>query len=414
MIQPPQQRTSCACNRLVAAVLAITPAFACAPSGPPRPSSYILAWAADADSAHQPFAVFIDADPASSRYGEPISSVPAGEPGADAHHTELVVGDDATVWANSFSADATFLLDLTRPGGPTVLGRLAEAPGFTHPHSFHRLPDGRLLVTYQLGAAHHTPGGLAEHDARGAYVRGTSAIDPASVGFVRPYSLAVLSNLDRIVTTGADMHGEDVSRIVQIWRLSDLELLHTIELPDGPRGGESAHSFEPRVLEDGSTVLVVTLGCGLYRLHELETNLPRATLVHDFGARRCFMPAVIGNWWIQAVASEHAIVVLDVSDPAHPRQVHRFALPDGWRPHWLATDSADRIVVTGYGEMAHRLLLLRIDRGSGILSGDREFGSEASNVTAVNFEREAWPHGATGAAIPHGAVFVDISPTSPH
>lgn len=411
MIQPPWRRPRRVIERLLIAALAILPTLACAPTLRP-PGAYILAWAADADSAQRAFAVLIDADPASDRYGEMIASLPVGEPGADAHHTELVVGDDATVWANSFAADATFLLDLSRPESPALRGRLGAAPGFSHPHSFHRLPDGHLLVTYQHGAAHHVPGGLAEHDADGAFVRSSSAVDPASSAFLRPYSVAVLSGLDRLVSTGADMHGESVSRVVQIWRLSDLRLLHTIELADGPRGGESAHTFEPRVLADLRTVLVVTLGCGLYRLEGLEMDRPRASLVHDFGARRCFMPAVLGNWWIQAVASEHAIVVLDVSDPAHPRQVHRFALPDGWRPHWLATDGADRIVVTGYGEMRHRLMLLRIDRRSGVLSSVGDFGGDASGAPGIDFDRDSWPHGPTGAAIPHAAVFLEPAPRS--
>ena len=42
------------------------------------------------------------------------------------------------------------------------------------------------------------------------------------------------------------------TRHVQIWRLSDLALLHTIALPPSPDGDHAAYPAEPRVLPDGS------------------------------------------------------------------------------------------------------------------------------------------------------------------
>ena len=59
-------------------------------------------------------------------------------------------------------------------------------------------------------------------------------VDPG----VRPYSLAVLPALDRVVTTASDMHLESRSAAVQVWRLSDLTLLQTMLLPPGQRGDE--------------------------------------------------------------------------------------------------------------------------------------------------------------------------------
>ncbi len=62
------------------------------------------------------------------------------------------------------------------------------------------------------------------------------------------------------------------SRQLQIWRLSDLALLHTITLPDGPAGDESRLTAEPRVLADGRTVLVSTFACGLYLMEGLASD----------------------------------------------------------------------------------------------------------------------------------------------
>ena len=49
------------------------------------------------------------------------------------------------------------------------------------------------------------------------------------------------------------------SRNLQVWRLSDLALLHTVPLPDGPAGDEGLLTAEPRVLADGRTVLGLDL-----------------------------------------------------------------------------------------------------------------------------------------------------------
>jgi hypothetical protein len=43
---------------------------------------------------------------------------------------------------------------------------------------------------------------------------------------MRPYSLAVLPDIDRVVSTSTDMLA-DYGAHLQIWRLSDLSLLHT-------------------------------------------------------------------------------------------------------------------------------------------------------------------------------------------
>lgn len=67
------------------------------------------------------------------------------------------------------------------------------------------------------------------------------------------------------------MHQQGTTCAVQLWRLSDLELLKTIELPNGPRGVEGTESGEPRLLSDGKTVLVATYRCSLFRLSALDT-----------------------------------------------------------------------------------------------------------------------------------------------
>ncbi len=53
---------------------------------------------------------------------------------------------------------------------------------------------------------------------------------------------------------------------------------------------------------------------------------------------------------------------LDLSDPSAPRLVQELKLGENYRPHWMAADrSGHRIVVTGRGDMEHRVLLVRFD-----------------------------------------------------
>lgn len=70
-----------------------------------------------------------------------------------------------------------------------------------------------------------------------------------------------------------------------------------------------------------------------------------------------------------------------------------------------AEPHGDRLVITGYELLESRLLVARVDRATGALRLDTEFKPRGAAQPGVDFSREQWPHGATGRAIPHGAVF---------
>jgi hypothetical protein len=225
-----------------------------------------------------------------------------------------------------------------------------------------------------------------------------------------PYSLAVIPALDRVVTTATDMHLQVRSRAVQVWRLSDLTLLHTHLLPPGPRGDENWLTAEPRVLADGRTVLINTFSCGLYRLNGLEGDAPRAEWVHSSpwteGQGYCAVPVVAGRFWLQTSGPEHAVVTLDVSNSARPREISRLTLQPNQVPHWIALEpSGERLVITGYRDLAPWVLLATLDRVTGRVEIDTTFRAQGAERAGVYFGRDQWPHGATGPAVPHGAVF---------
>ncbi len=373
-------------------------------------SRFLFVWASDADSKESDFLAVIDIDPQSATYASVVSTVPVGATGTQAHHTEYEMPAAGVLWANGFGTGQTFRFDLRNPSRPALAGSFGDAGSFSHPHSYAHLANGHVLVTFQrrIGGDHAQTGGLVEFDSGGQVVRTSSAAVTIDSG-VRPYSLVVVPALDRVVTTATDMHLDARSRAVQIWRLSDLTLLHTILLPAGPRGDENLMTAEPRVLADGRTVLVNTFTCGLYRLRGLEGSSPTAEWVYSTPWKEppfCAVPVVAGNYWMQPSGPDHAILSLDVSDPSHPHEVSRLTLPAGEVPHWLALEpNGDRVVITGYRNLESRVLLARLNRTSGALRIEETFRSAGAEQPGVDLALVKWSHGPSGKAIPHGAVF---------
>lgn len=376
--------------------------------GAAPPSRWLYVWAGDAGGEGSDFLVVLGAHPDSADYGTVVATAPVGLVGM-AHHTEHVMPEGGRLFANSFQAGATFVFDLRDPREPAVAASLRDAGPYTYPHSFVRLPNGHVLATFQnRGEGNRRPGGLVELDTLGGFVRGSDAANPVDPE-VRPYSLAVIPELDRAVSTTSDMRSEHVAGSVQIWRLSDLELLHTLRLPHGPSGNEGYWTAEPRVLSDGRTVVVSTFTCGLHLLEGLETEAPEARLVRTFpfeNPRECALPVVKGRYWVQTVATTRSLVSLDMSDPAEPRQVDELVFGPGAEPHWISLEpGGDRIVVTGVGSMHGQVFLVRMDPETGELSFVDGGEGGAPPGPWASFDRDEWPHGAAGPARPHGAVF---------
>jgi hypothetical protein len=392
-------------------LLAATLATGCATTSQRQPTprpDLLFAWASDEDRKDSDFLAVIDL-----HTNRVLTTVPVGQSGTMAHHTDYQMPRDGTLLANDFYGNRTWLFDLSNPLVPKVRWSFADVGPISFAHSFARLPNGNIVATLQRGDhADATPGGLAEFAIDGRLLRWTSA-RPRSDEFVRPYSLATVPKLDRIVTTTADMGSHmpampnmpamaskpatkaPPSRSVQIWRMSDLKLLQTVMRPAGPNGAEDSPN-EPRLLADRRTVMVGTGNCGLYRVKNLETAQASAELVYAIGQKSCAVPVVAGHYWVIAVGSLPGLVALDISDPSHPREASRLVLDADWMPHWLSlAPDGRRIVITGFKKMRSKILLATIDPADGKLA----------LAGTIDFDRTVWPHGATGAAIPHGTVF---------
>ncbi|MEN8374762.1 MAG: hypothetical protein ABFS34_04880 [Gemmatimonadota bacterium] len=376
-------------------------------------ASYLYVWTAAEVEGESDFLAVIDADPASGRYGEVVSSVPAGVRG-DAHHSEHVMPEGDHLFVNSFDAGASFVIDLSDPLDPRVAAAFEEMGDYNYPHTFERLPSGNVLATFQTkGAEHDVAGGLVELDPMGGFVRAADAADPVDPE-LRAYSVTPIPKLDRAVSTTTDMRGEVDGRSFQVWRLSDLTLLKTVMLPPGPGGYEHGYPAEVRLLPDSVTAMMTTFACGLYRLRGLETDQPSAEFVSALpwtsgGQNHCGIPATTDDIWLQTYANTEgsSLISMDISDPSNPTVLDELDWDGDWTPHWISIEpGGERVVLTsGEGETKYRVLIVSLDPATGALAFDETFRDPGSEQIGVSFERMSWPHGEAGTGKPHGAVF---------
>ena len=378
-----------------------------------RASDYLYLWAASTDTTAPDFLAVYDVREhgPTDRYGTLVTTLPVPGSGHRTHHTEHELAADRQFFANDYSSGQTTIFDLTRPATPRLARQFGDAGALMHPHSFWRLGNGHLLATFQMqhDSAGIAPGGLVELTPRGDVVRSSSADLPGVDRRIRPYSSAILPAMDRVVVTTTDMDGKDSTSAVMFWRLSDLSLQATIDLPPGPRGDEGWFTAEPRVLADGRTVLVSTFNCGLYLLDGVATAHPGAHLVASFPRKErtsCAVPIVVGHYYLVTVPAWSAVVSLDISDPEHPREVSRVVLGPEDVPHWIGIEpDPRRVVITGYRGMKTHVVIARFDETTGALALDTRFHDAGTSEIGIRLENVTWPHGGNAPAIPHGAVF---------
>lgn len=404
------------------ALAACTSSDQAPPAATPSPARYLFAWAYDVDERKEDtnFLVVIDADASSPTYTRVVATLPTQMVGGMPHHTEQVLPPNGLpLFANAFMANRSFLLDLNEPLQPRVMRELDHAPGYHMPHSFYRLADGRVVATLQFGpdSVAGKPGGLGLFSAEGELLRVSSARDSSFAGAaLRTYSGDVSEPTDRVITVSSPMDTERTADVMQLWRLSDLALLKTIAVPEVPTDTMWRYPFEVRFVNGGREAFMTTYYCAFYHLTGLAGSQPAITRVHalDFPRQTaCGVPTMIGHWYILPVTASREILVFDLSDPAHPRQVHALATDSTFEPHWSSRDpGSDRIVFPTEAHNDARILIARFDSSTGRLAWDESFRDPATRQLGVSLKRNAWPHGATGPAAPHGVVFGSGRPKS--
>lgn len=378
------------------------------------PSRYLYVWAGTGNDSTPgvDMVTVLDANPASPTYGSVLSALTVDSAGRMPHHTEFALPAKGPLFANDFSGDKSFLVDFSDPRAPQLAGQVTPPPGFRNLHSFDRLANGHVIATMQFGdgKVEGDPGGIAEFNAEGKLVRSGSSRDSAFPGAkIRPYGLAVLPAIDRVVTSSTPMGQEVTAHVLQVWRLSDLALLKTLPVPAVP--GDSAHMypFELRTLADGRTVLMNSYYCGFFRITRLdgEPKIERVLTLPLPENVGCSVPLIAGKFMIMPIAFAHRFATLDISDPAHPKEVASFATDTTFFPHWIAGDpGSDRVVFTDQGQGPPKVMMAHLDPATGRLTWDERFRDPGATTPGVSYHRASWPNGVKGMAMPHGALFV--------
>jgi hypothetical protein len=393
-------------------------------------SPYLLVFAGDEDSADSDFLAVFDVRPGSADVGKVVGTTPIGMKKSIPHHMQYTLPPAGELlFMNAHHHETSLLVDVSIPTAPKVVKTFMPPSPLRFPHDYTRTPSGTRLVGFLRsdGKSIDTTetqvpgnfGGIAEYSADGTLMRTAMAGD-AGAKPVRPYAFALLPEIDRLVVTSAPMMEDTWADVVQVYRYSDFKLLKTIDVPPGKLAngttvnGSQAAGFGPRVLPDGS-VFFNTYGCAFYRLSDIAADSPRLETFFALdtpeprkGGMRgsCGIPVVFGHYWINPVGQLHSVIVLDIADPSKPREVSRLSTPSTFNPHWMARDPQSNRLVLGAelgGEAG--FYILRFDENSGTLSFDSALNEEGK-PGYLSLANQRWPHGATGAAWGHAALFL--------
>lgn len=420
--------TSLAVRKLVLQALAALGLMSGSGAIAQEPSRYLLVFAGDdwrSKPWSQDFVATFDL-----ATGQVLATTPIGLEGSMPHHTEYELpARGEYLWANAHHAEEVLLLDWSDPAKVKIAKRLKPPPPFRFTHDFKRLSDGAMIVGFlRSEGASPEPGddtmpgnhgGIAEYRPDGTHVRASSAAASGLPHPVRPYNIIEIDGGRRLVTTSAAMMEKSSADVVQIWRRSDLKLLHTLPVPPGVNGkgnalpAASGSPFSAKTMRDGS-ILISTYGCGFYRMTGAEGDQPKLTHVLTISPEAepdkrgsCGVPTLVDRWWIHPIGKEGRVATFDVSDPLNPREVASLPIAEGFAPHWTARDpKSDRVVVGAEAGMEEAMVILRLDSATGTLRFDERLTDAKGRKGFLDFGRDDWPHGKTGPAWGHAALFI--------
>ncbi|MFL6842063.1 MAG: hypothetical protein ACJ8D2_06415, partial [Sphingomicrobium sp.] len=132
-------------KRKICLLVTMLAATGCATTSHRRAAPDLLfTWASDADRKDSDFLAVIDL-----RTNQVVTTLPVGQSGTMAHHTDYEMPRDGTLLANDFYGNRTWLFDLADPRTPKIRWSFADVGAISFAHSFARLPNGDIVATLQ-------------------------------------------------------------------------------------------------------------------------------------------------------------------------------------------------------------------------------------------------------------------------
>lgn len=375
---------------------------------PPTDDRHAYVWAMATQRAGRDALLTLDVDTGSATYGRILGGALLDSAGGMPHHIERRVSGGGQVVANAWRANTSWIFDVNDPLEPMVRGSFQTASGtMGWAHDFSRLPNGHLLVAFNAGPGTYTgPGGLAELDATGAVVQSAMATMPGlGDTAATPYVVTPVPGRNRALVGLGEMgtgpgYPFHTVNMLELWSTQPLKPIALVPLPKS--GTDDGHVATSSIVATANGELFAnTFGCGLYHVSGLSGDAPTATRVFTFPGdldhANCAVATTVGNYWIQAVAALPGLMVLDLTDPAAPREVSRLTLDSTAfaGAHWVSVNkSGTRLAITGSGPW---LVMARFDPATGQVTIDERFGSRGDGHPGIIVHdtegRMMMPHG---------------------
>ena len=352
---------------LLAMLIALCGAYPHASGG-----SYLFMWAGDAARAASDFLAVIDASPASPRYGR--SSSHRLRPARRAPHPHITPSmrcqPTGTCWRTAFTRDARGCSTCRQPlTSDAFITSFGDVAGFSHPHSFIRLANGRVLATFQYRA--QLAGQTGQRTRDDAARRRSLDRRPRGDGRTRavpsdppaPSDPAIKDRSDLSVQRAADAglrsRGLDNHRHGRSEQGGDVgvgAVLATVAI--SRCGGASpcrralaaTNTSSPAsraCCPMDSSVYIHTFNCGLYLLRGVRTVPTRKrAFVTAFQGKNCGVACPDRSLLDCRPCRTRTRSLPSTSpNPERPREVSTLAVGEDEEPHWISIDSAGRRIV---------------------------------------------------------------------
>ncbi len=378
-----------------------------------KKARFLYIWAGDQARVAPDFVAVIDFDENKKTYGKVLKTVPAPTSGNEAHHMHLSADGNILACGGLLSLlkgqDSIFFFDVSTPDNPVFL-KSASTPLSAVTDDFYPLAEGGFLVTQMGSNTGGASGRVAEFDANLNLVKEWPETPPAD-GFnphgisVRPeINLMVTSDFLNPVTTLNVWPGPvELRASIRVWDFRKRTIVRTIPVT-GALGtmdvklipGDPKRRAYSGGLFDGHVYLVDTVAGTsqpVFDTNDVNPGGPHVT------PQIIQMPAS-GDRLIFSLFETGQVVMLDVSNRAHPKLLSVVELGAGAGPHDIdLTEDGKRLIVTDYFldqddfgkvhfEGDHKVHVIKVQRNR--LELDPRFNLDFNTAFA------------TGPARPHG------------
>ena len=377
-----------------------------------KKARYLYIWAGDQARTAPDFVSVINFDEDSRHYGRVLRTVPVPTSNNEAHHMHLSADGNILACGGLLSLlrgqDGIFFFDVSRPARPVFL-KSTSAPLSAISDDFYPLAEGGFLVTQMGSNTGGAPGRVAEFGADLDLVKEwpetppTDGFNPHGISVRPEINFMVTSDFLNPITTLNVWPGPVEARAsIRVWDLRNRTIVRTI-----PVTGASG-TMDVKLIPGDPQRRAYT--CGMFDGHIYLIDTATGTTRPVFDADDVnpggphVMPQLIempasGDRLIFSLFETGQVVMLDVSDRAHPKLLSVVNLGFGAGPHDIdLTEDGRRLVVTDYFlneddfgkvhfEGDHKVHVIKVYRNK--MELDRRFNLDFNTA----FARPARPHG---------------------